>query len=413
MSEFNLRDNMRLNPLFSAICCVLLLADPLVLSAVAQAKQEVVTILDTPAASAIAVGDLNGDGRADVAIVEAPSQKSQAKTPVFRLHLLFQKDGKFSMPADRVITLGVTAPSAIAAASLSIGDFDGDGRNDLAVSIRGTRTLSVFLGSERFEKEHPSKYANDSGAGGLSFGHVNKSGRADFFTGAAWRQWQGNGRFGEAYFAGVGRNDNWRSTLADMDRDGTDDVVFTTYWSGKLDMPANNRIRIYFGPFLKMQILQPTDAAQVVTLNSPFTDSDQPLLGQILVGDVNDDDQHDLVVPALGQTLVYFQNSPTGFSDNANPTLIVKVATPLLVSDLDGDKRCDMALLPTDESGIAVWYQRKEAPLTSNVLEHCRHITVPRMTSVAASGDLDGDGRQEIIAALTDGGLAIVSLPRP
>ncbi len=154
-------------------------------------------------------------------------------------------------------------------------------------------------------------------------------------------------------------------------------------------------------------------AAQVVTLNSPFTASNQPLLGQVLVGDLNDDDQRDLVVPAPGQTLVYLQNSPTGFSDNANPTLIVKDATPLLVTDLDGDKRCDVAFLPTSESGIAVWYQQKDKPLTSKILADCRRITVPRMTSVAASGDLDSDGRQEIIAALADGGLAIVTLPRP
>ena len=413
MSEFNLRNNMRLNPLLSAICCVLLLVGAMAVAALGQAKQEVITIPDTPVASAIAVGDLNGDGRADIAIVEAPSQKSQAQTPVFRLHLLFQKDGKFSMPADRTIALGVTAPSATAAASLAIGDFDGDGRNDIAVSLRGTRTLSVFLGSERFEKEHPSKYANDSGAGGLSIGHVNKSGRTDFLTGAAWRQWQGNGRFGEAYFAGVERNDNWRSTLADMDRDGTDDVVFTTYWSGKLAQPANNRIRIYYGPFLKMQILQPADAAQVVTLNSPFTDRDQPLLGQVLVGDLNDDDQRDLVVPAPGQTLVYLQNSPTGFSENAEPDLILKDATPLLVSDLDGDKRCDMAFLATNEKDLTLWYQKQNKPLTVDSLESCHRIRLPQKMTMAASGDLDGDGRQEIIAAVTGGGLAIVSLPRP
>ena len=411
--ELNSGYNMHRKSFCPLICSLLCFVGPMAIEAPGQAKQEVVTIPGTPAASAIAVGDLNGDGRADIAIVEASAQKIPTQVPVFRLHLLFQKDGKFSMPADRTIVLGVTAPSATAAASLSIGDFDGDGRNDLAVSIRGTRTLSVFLGSERFEKEHPSKYANDSGAGGLAVGHVSKSGRADFLTGAAWRQWQGNGRFGEAYFAGVGRNDNWRSSLADMDRDGTDDVVFTTFWSGKLDVPANNRIRIYFGPFLKMQILQPTDAAQVVTLNSPFTASDQPLLGQVLVGDLNDDDQHDLVVPALGQTLVYLQNSPTGFTENANPTMILKDTMPLLVTDLNGDNRCDVAFQPTNEASIALWYQQKDKPLTANCLAACPRIAIPRMTGVVASGDLDGDGRQETIAAQAGGALTIISLVHP
>jgi len=35
------------------------------------------------------------------------------------------------------------------------------------------------------------------------------------------------------------------------------------------------------------------------------------------------------------------------------------------------------------------------------------------MTGVVASGDLDGDGRQEVIAAQTRGGLVIITLPRP
>lgn len=385
----------------------LLLLVPLTLSAFGQVKEQIVTVTDAPPAMFIAVGDLNDDGRADIALVEAPQTKPQTSTPVFRLHLLFQKAGKFAMPADKIIALGATAPSGLA-----IGDFDGDGRHDLAVGLRVERSLSLFLGAERFEKEHRSRYGNDTGAGGVSTGHVNKSGRADFLTGAAWRQWQGDDRFGEAYFAGPQRNDNWRSTLADMDRNGTDDVIFTTYWSGKLDVPANNRIRIFYGPFLKMQILQPADAAQVVTLNSPFMDRHQPLLGQVLVGDLNDDDQRDLLVPAPGQTLVYLQNSPTGFSENANPTVVLKDATPLLVTDLDGDKLCDVAFLPTNEASIALWFQQKNKPLTANSLAESRRITIPKMTGVAAFGDVDGDGRHEIIAALKGGGLAIVSLPR-
>ena len=388
-------------------CCTILLVGPLALSALGQGKEPIVTIPDAPPAMFIAVGDLNGDGCADIALVEAPPTKPQTSTPEFRLHLLYQKDGKFVMPADKTIVLGATMPSG-----LVVRDFDGDGRNDLAVGLRVERTLSLFLGSEYFEREHRSRYGNDTGAGGLSTGRVNKTGVLDFLTGAAWRQWQGGDRFGEAYFAGPERNDNWRSTLADMDRNGTDDVIFTTYSSAKLDMPSNNRIRIYFGPFLKMQILQPADAAQVVTLNSPYMASDKPLLGQVMAGDLNDDSQLDLVVPAAGQTLVYLQNSPTGFSENANPTFVIKDATPLLVTDLNGDKLCDVAFLPANESSIALWYQQKDKPLTAKSLATCPRIAIPKMTGVVASGDLGGDGRPEIIASLNGGGLAIIYLPR-
>lgn len=407
MSELKLKSNMHCYSFCHRTCCILLLLATLPLSAFGQGKEPIVTIPDAPPAMFIAVGDLNGDGRADIALVEAPPTKPPTSTPAFRLHLLYQKDGKFAMPADKIIALGATAPSGLA-----IGDFEGDGRNDLAVGLRVERSLALFLGSERFEKEHRSRYGNDTGAGGLSTGHVNKTGLADFLTGAAWRQWQGNDRFGEAFFAGPERNDNWRSTLADMDRDGTDDVIFTTYWSGKLDVPANNRIRIYYGPFLKMQILQPADAAQVVTLNSPYMASDKPLLGQVMTGDLNDDSQRDLVVPAAGQTLVYFQNSPTGFSENANPTVILKDAMPLLVTDLDGDMLCDVAFLPTDTSKITIWFQKRNQPLTAKSASEAPHLKIPKLSGVVAAGDVNGDGRQEIFAAQTGGGLSIFALPR-
>ena len=387
--------------------CILLLLATLTLSAFGQGKEPIVTIPDAPPAMFIAVGDLNGDGRADIALVEALPTKPPTSTPAFRLHLLYQKDGKFAMPADKIIALGATAPSGLA-----ISDFDGDGRNDLAVGLRVERSLSLFPGSERFEKEHRSRYGNDTGAGGLSTGRVNKTGLADFLTGAAWRQWQGDDRFGESYFAGPERNDNWRSTLADMDRNGTDDVIFTTYSSGKLDVTSNNRIRIYFGPFLKMELLQPADAAQVVTLNSPFMASDKPLLGQVMAGDLNDDSQLDLVVPAAGQTLVYLQNSPTGFTENANPTVILKDTMPLLVTDLNGDKLCDIAFLPTDASKIAIWFQKKNQPLTAKSASEAPHLKIPKLSGVVASGDVNGDGRQEIFAAQTGGGLSIFALPR-
>ncbi|MFM7605753.1 MAG: FG-GAP repeat domain-containing protein [Prosthecobacter sp.] len=398
---------MHRDPFFQIIRRVVLLLGPLALSAFGQVRPEV-TIVDTPEAIAIAVGDLNGDGRLDLAFIEAPAKTSQTNAPVFRLHLLIQKNGKFSMPADQTIVLGATVPSG-----LVIRDFDADGRNDIAVGLRTERSLVLYLGSERLEKEHRSRYTNDSGAGGLSIGRVNRSGLADFLTGAAWRQWQGNDRFGEAFFAGPEWNDNWQSTLADMDRDGLDDIVFTTYRSGKLTAPTNNRIRIYYGPFLKMLVLGPSDASQVVTLNSPFMNTESPVLGQVMVGDLNDDSQLDLVVPARDQTLVYLQNSPTGFSENANPTFVIKEATPLLVTDLNGDKLCDVAFLAANRSGVAVWYQQKGKSLTDKTLAECPRIAIPKMTGVVASGDLDGDARPEIIAAQKGGGLAIVSLPRP
>ena len=392
------------NPLQRSLCLALLLLATQT-APLDATEGHITTVSDVPAATAIASGDLNGDGRADIALIEAPPAGLPQKPSSFFLHLFFQKQGAFTAPADKVIALGAASPSGLA-----IGDFDGDGRNDIAVGLRAERSLVLFPGSHGFEKSHRSRYVNDSGAGGLSFGRINKNGLMDFLSGAAWRQWQGGDRFGEAFFAGPKFNDHWRSSLADMDRDASPDVIFTTYVSGKSGTPSNNRIRICYGPFLKMGILHPTDAAQVVTLNSPFAGQESPILGKILVGDLNSDDQNDLVVPAAGQTLVYLQNSPTGFSENANPSLVFEGATPLLVTDLNGDGLCDMAFFPRNKDGISLWLQQKDHPISVQALSECTHIPMPRITGTVTLGDLDGDGRPEIIAGHVGGGLSLLFL---
>ena len=94
------------------------------------------------------------------------------------------------------------------------------------------------------------------------------------------------------------------------------------------------------------------------------------------------------------------------------PRTYVKRKFLSVVTDLNGDKLGDVAFLPTNESSIALWYQQKDKPLTADSLSACPRIAIPRMTGVVASGDLDGDGRPEIIAPQTRGGLAIISLPR-
>jgi hypothetical protein len=109
---------------------------------------------------------------------------------------------------------------------------------------------------------------------------------------------------------------------------------------------------------------------------------------------------------------VYLQNSPTGFSEHANPTVVLKDAMPLLVADLDGDKRCDIAFLPTDATQMAIWFQKKNQALSDQSVSEAAQIKVPKMSGVVASGDMDGDARQEIFAAIKGGGIAIFALPR-
>jgi hypothetical protein len=260
-------------------------------------------------------------------------------------------------------------------------------------------------------KAHLSECNNDSGAAGLSVGHMSRAGAVDFMTGAAWRQWSPRGQFACGYFCGPQRNDNWRSALADLDRDGTDDVIFTTHGTPKTPSGSHNLIRLYYGPFLRVGLVGPDAAAEVVTLTSPLADSDRLALGPIMVGDLNGDWQPDVIVGGPDQTLVYFQNSPTGFSDRAGPSLVLEGVTPWLAEDVDGNGLRDLVLHQPDGETLSIWYQRKGAPLTAEWRAQSHTVTCPRPAVAIATGDLDGDGKRELLVGLAPGGLGIVSPP--
>jgi hypothetical protein len=394
------------------VASAILLGSALLISAARgqpAADSPMMAIAGAPSIAWVATGDLNGDGKVDLALAEAKFVRNPAREQnVFRLHLLFQKAGAFAMPADKVIDLPGPA------SGLAVGDFDKDGKADLAVGLRSMRSLAVYLGGENFEKQHLSQYGNDSGAGGLSLGRISRDAPADFMTGAAWRRWNKGGRFSEGYFCGPERNDNWHSTLADLDRDGTDDVIFTTFWTTKpAPKGSNNFVRIYYGPFLSVGLVGPTSGGGLITLTSPLADAESEALGQVLVGDLNGDEQPDLVVPARDKTLIYFQNNPTGFTDRAGPSLVLDGVTALLAEDLDGDRLCDIVFRAADGKSVAIWRQGKQKPLTANWAAESRKVSLAKRAVAAAAGDLSRDGNKMLFVALEGGGLALVPSSQP
>src|SRR5206468_4236096 len=91
----------------------------------------------------VAIGDLNGDGRPDLAVANSGSNNVSA--------LLGNGDGTFLQTAFNY----AVGPGPV---SLAIGDLNGDGRPDLAVANGGSYTVSVLLntGLSAFIAQQPS-----------------------------------------------------------------------------------------------------------------------------------------------------------------------------------------------------------------------------------------------------------------
>lgn len=110
--------------------------------------------------SALAVGDFNGDGFDDLAVGVpyedvGPSGADQGTVHVFFGFATGLSDfGSQTWTQDTNLVLGVAAPGDAFGFSLSAGDFDGDGKDDLAIgspfdvqSVVAGGTINVLYGS--------------------------------------------------------------------------------------------------------------------------------------------------------------------------------------------------------------------------------------------------------------------------
>jgi FG-GAP-like repeat len=90
----------------------------------------------------VAIGDINGDGNLDLAIVNSPSITSENRGRDGLTILLGNGRGKFTKMQGSPFTTG-KSPSRVA-----IGDINGDGNPDIAVTNYNDNSISVFFMKE-------------------------------------------------------------------------------------------------------------------------------------------------------------------------------------------------------------------------------------------------------------------------
>lgn len=326
---------------------------------------------------ALAIGDLNGDGRKDLAVVGDGNGD-----PVRRVRVLAQEtNGGLSTPV--LPDIGVSCTPT----SLSASDADGDGRVDLAVgtycgvvllrqNAQGSLVAMVLPSFASTLTVRQVMVAADGRMGIVGTG----------FDGAIrlWRQ-VGPGVFGSPVaLPGVLSSVN-DVDLADFDGDGRTDLVL----SGRLASTNGSGIAILHqladGSFGHAQEI-------VVDLNHGTAG--------VASGDLNGDGRPDIVFSTGGNSptvIGIVLQQPGGTWGPVGSMSTYDIPAAIRVADIDGDGRDDVVVSHVGWLAVGLYLQRSDGTLAPELRFESTYGSWGFQS--LAVGDLTGDGLPDIVSS--------------
>jgi hypothetical protein len=282
-------------------------------------------------AQAVSVGDLNGDGRNDVAVTTTHHGSSD---PENDYHVfVFPQDASGQLVGPARYPIGM--PTGLAY-SMDIGDVDGDGKADLVVGNSGSIKAFTQNGTGALD---PSFTYSSGNSYAVKVADFNNDGLSDV-VGIGW------GRAGSAY------------TFAEL-------LLQTTGHSLGSPVP-------YYVPY------------------SGYN--------HVTAGDVNGDGLVDLIV-MNGQTAcpdisVLLQRQDGTFAPPRYYTTNYGAPYSVAVGDINGDGLQDIAFTYRNASAIGMFLQRPDGTMGPEITFEADHD--PHAIQIA---DIDGDGRQDVIVS--------------
>jgi len=274
---------------------------------------------------AIAVGDLDGDGKTDVAAV---GQRD--------VNVLFNAGGGSLRPA-------VSFASGTNPREIALGDVDGDGKTDMVVANRGqglgdqagttiNADVAVLrsMGNGAFVA---TNFAAGTSPVAVALADLNGDGKLDIAAasgrGVSVLLNAGTGTFGPAADYGIGTNP-FSIALGDLNGDGKPDIAVGNSSSGGVSV-----------------LLNVGNGAFAAAINYPYGDVFD--LGySVAIGDLNRDGKPDLASVSAGCGIAILVNAGNGTFGPVLRRFAAPSPRSLTLGDLNGDGDLDF-LVPAPE----------------------------------------------------------------
>ena len=177
----------------------------------------------------VAIGDLNGDGKLDLAVANGGSASVSI--------LIGRGDGTFGA--------GTEYPAGTKPFSVAIGDLDEDSKPDLVTANYGANAVSVLLGNGDGTFPTRTEYGVGSNPYSVAIGDLNEDGRPDLVVAnsnsnsVSVLTGNGHGSFGgrRDFATGVGP---FSVVIGDLDGDGKPDLATANHDASSLSVLFGN-----------------------------------------------------------------------------------------------------------------------------------------------------------------------------
>jgi FG-GAP-like repeat len=315
--------------------------------------------------TAAKIGDLDGDGRNDIAAVNLQGS----------LQLFF---GNGAGSFDRISLDGLW-PSSPNALGLDIGDLNGDGRKDIAVALSSqTGAVSVLFNQGDRAFGAPVNHSTCSFSKGVAIGDLDQDGDNDLAAisqcneaGILLNNGQGSFASNKAYGSGYASR---AIAIADFNRDGFNDIASLNNGNGSSNVTVllNNGNATFGAPQLNW-VWENSDDLKVADFDGD---------GNLDIAVVNP--YYSLVFILIGDghgrffsySEIYGGDAPTGID----------------TTDFNGDGRLDFAVISRGTNSLSIFlnqgYYLYAFPITFSVGQSPVDI---------ASGNLNGDSLPDLV----------------